>query len=275
MIALASAGTGVWFRKGGEFSQLYAPTPASPAQITAVAFRGEDVVAFSREPALLHFLRAPGSPRLTVMLDGRSIRSTGHDLFHASTTSAIACASCHPEAGEDGHVWRLPEGPRRTPSLRGGLIGTEPFHWSGDQQTMGTLLADVLVKRMGGDSPSAARGAAALKWLDAQPKLPAPRLDGSAVARGKALFAAPAIGCASCHAGELGTNNTNANVGTELSLQVPRLVELAYRAPFFHDGRVPTLAARFTAVGGGDAHGHVSQLKSDEVADLVAYLKSR
>jgi mono/diheme cytochrome c family protein len=86
---------------------------------------------------------------------------------------------------------------------------------------------------------------------------------------------APALGCASCHSGALGTNNANATPGTGQTLQVPRLVELAYRAPYFHDGRVPTLAARFTPVGGGDAHGHVSGLSTRQVDDLVAYLRSR
>jgi mono/diheme cytochrome c family protein len=116
---------------------------------------------------------------------------------------------------------------------------------------------------------------ALLKWVDAQPALPAPsQLDAVAVQRGEALFTG-AAGCASCHSGPQGTNNANATVGTGESLQVPRLVELAYRAPFFHDGRVPTLAARFTDLGGGEQHGHTSQLSAQEVADLVSYLKSR
>jgi hypothetical protein len=41
-----------------------------------------------------------------------------------------------------------------------------------------------------------------------------------------------------------------------------------------HDGCAPTLADRFGACGGGDRHGHTSQLTADQVADLVAYLDS-
>ena len=54
-----------------------------------------------------------------------------------------------------------------------------------------------------------------------------------------------------------------------------RPVELAYRAPCFHDGRGATLKARFTPVGGGDAHGKVTQLSPAQVDDLVTYLESR
>jgi hypothetical protein len=39
-----------------------------------------------------------------------------------------------------------------------------------------------------------------------------------------------------------------------------------------HQGCAPTLDARFTACGGGDAHGRTSQLTAQEKADLIAYL---
>ncbi len=273
-MVVASPNAGVHLVAGGKAQLLLTVTPQ--AQFTAVAYQAGQVVAFSRQPAMLYFV-APkvGAPVTTLPLSAVSVKSTGHDLFHTATANAIACASCHPEAGEDGHVWVLPEGRRRTPSLRGGLSGTEPFHWSGDQNTITALMSDVLVRRMGGTAQSPERAKAGLAWLDRQPKLPAPMLDPAAVVRGKDLFGSTALGCAACHGGELGTNNANANVGTGTSLQVPRLVELAHRAPYFHDGRVPTLAARFTPVGGGDSHGYVSHLTQAQISDLVAYLKSR
>lgn len=278
-VAIVAAGSGTVLSLRGDGTSVRVGLGAG-AQPTAVGYRSNGLlVAFSREPATLIFAN-PNSPGTGVPaalpLGTTSVKSTGHEIFHAATSNQIACASCHPEAGEDGHTWILPEGKRRTPSLRGGLIGTTPFHWAGDLKDIKALMSEVLTRRMGGNIQNDARMDAELKWLDAQPALPAPKsLDAAAVARGSALFASPAVGCLSCHSGALGTNNANSTVGTGLSLQVPRLVELSYRAPFFHDGRVPTLAARFTPVGGGDAHGHVSQLKPAEVADLVAYLKSR
>jgi cytochrome c peroxidase len=65
-------------------------------------------------------------------------------------------------------------------------------------------------------------------------------------------------------------------VGTSTEdLQVPSLVSIGYRAPFMHNGCAKTLAARFDpACGGGEAHGHTSDLTPEQVGDLVAYLES-
>ena len=79
--------------------------------------------------------------------------------------------------------------------------------------------------------------------------------------------------CATCHSGEKLTNNASVEVHTGGAFQVPSLRGLAWRAPYMHQGCAPTLNARFDAAcGGGDAHGHTSQLTAQERADLVAYL---
>jgi len=63
----------------------------------------------------------------------------------------MTCASCHPEGNDDGHTWNFSDvGPRRTPMLRGGLPGTEPFHWSGDLRDFGHLVDAVLTRRLPG-----------------------------------------------------------------------------------------------------------------------------
>jgi hypothetical protein len=41
-----------------------------------------------------------------------------------------------------------------------------------------------------------------------------------------------------------------------------------------HDGCAAKLLDRFGACGGGDKHGHTSQLQPAQLADLVAYLRS-
>jgi mono/diheme cytochrome c family protein len=244
--------------------------PTLTGRPTAVAFRGEDTVVFIREPAELNIIAADGT-FTRIELGGASVASTGWDIFHTATPSLIACASCHPEAGDDAHVWQLPDGLRRTPSLRGGLSGTAPFHWSGNELDMGALLDDVLVSRMSGPKESAPRQQALLDWLDGQGVLPAPPSDATKVALGQATFNAR---CASCHAGAQGTNNTTVDVGTGGAFQVPRLHELWYRAPFIHDGRAATLADRFGPAGGTN-HGDTSTLSTQELDDLLAYLRSR
>jgi hypothetical protein len=273
-IAVAYAGSqsvGLVMPGGLSFSL---PIPGEPV---SVALRGSQLLVYMREPATLivYVLSDTMGPTssTSIPLSAQTVASTGHDLFHLTTANQIACASCHPEAGEDGHVWQLQEGTRRTPSLRGGLSGTEPFHWSGEEQDMSTLMDDIFTTRMGGLAEPADHVGALKGWLDAQPKRPAPGdLDPAAVARGETEF--NSLGCASCHAGALGTNNSTVDVGTGATFQVPRLVELAYRAPFLHDGTVPTLPDRFTSLG-GTAHVGSSGLNAQQISDLVAYLKTR
>jgi hypothetical protein len=236
---------------------------------TAVAFRGEDAVVFVREPAQL--LIISNGATTVIALPSDSVASSGHDIFHQATTNQIACASCHPEAGDDGHVWQLSDGPRRTPSLRGGLSGTAPFHWSGDEADMSALMTDVFTGRMNGPMESPERQQALLTWLDAQAVLPAPAQDANAAMRGQSTFLSL---CASCHAGAQGTDNLTVDVGTGGQFQVPRLHELWYRAPFMHDGRAATLQDRFGPAGGTN-HADVSALTPAQLDDLLAYLRTR
>jgi cytochrome c peroxidase len=161
----------------------------------------------------------------------------------------------------------------RTPSLRGGISTTAPFHWGGEEPTMSQLMFDIFSMRMGGVQEPDPQVAALSNWLDAQPARTPPPEDPAAVSRGRALFESSDTGCTACHSGALGTNNATVDVGTGQALQVPRLVELAYRAPFLHDGRAKTLQDRFGP--GGDLHGRTSQLTPADIDDLVAYLRSR
>jgi cytochrome c553 len=260
-------------------------------QTTAVAFnsRLDDaakatntwVVAQTREPASLVFLRDPtGGERATVDLGGASVEDTGHAIFHRDSGGGIACASCHAEGGEDGRVWKFqPLGDRRTQAIDVGLEGTAPFHWDGDMATFDTLVKEVFVHRMGGPEESPERTDALSRWVFSLTP-PSPIVDArdESAARGRALFESAAVGCATCHAGEKLTSNVNAEVGTTErghSLQVPSLRGVGYRAPFLHDGRAATLLERFDpAKGGGDAHGHTSDLSGVQIGDLVSYLDS-
>ncbi len=246
---------------------------ALSSQPVAIAARNGQWVIFQREPAMLSFVSPVGTLDLELGLPGTSVASTGHTLFHRATSAGLACASCHPEAGDDGHVWNFDTGSRRTQTLHGGLSGTEPFHWAGDELSMDSLVADVMVGRMAGNQQTPERTAALLGWLDGQPTLEAPPTDAAAVARGASLFVSAT--CASCHAGTLGTNNTTVDVGTGGAFQVPRLVELGWRHQWFHDGRIATAAQRFDPNAGGDQHGHVSNLTPRQQADLIEYLRSR
>lgn len=241
-------------------------------QAVAAAYDGKDrLYVQSRDPAQLV---TDGAPPIA-LTGAEPISDEAHRIFHTPTNGRIACASCHAEGGDDGHVWTFDViGPRRSQSLRGGILATAPFHWDGDMTDVGTLMTQVFSSRMGGELLSVSQIDAVGKWLDARPELPrsAPA-DPQAVQRGAALFADATVGCASCHSGPRLTSNQTVDVGTGKPFQVPSLRGLAQRAPYMHGGCAPTLQARFDpACGGGDKHGRTSQLTAGQVDDLVAYL---
>ncbi|XXY13579.1 cytochrome-c peroxidase [Sorangium sp. So ce216] len=254
------------------------------SQPIAVAFTARGVaVVQSREPARIAVVDIDGRDhyyafdRGDVDLPGDSVRDPGHALFHERSRSrGIACASCHPEAHEDGHTWRFDKlGLRRTQTVAGGVLKTAPFHWSGDQSDLAHLMQEVFVSRMGGVRPLGRDIELLARFLDSVPAFPAsPPDDLAAVRRGEALFHDPQVGCATCHAGPMLTNNRNEDVGFGEAFQVPSLIGVSARAPFMHDGCAKTLRDRFDPACGGDRHGDVSALAPAELDDLVAYLES-
>jgi cytochrome c553 len=251
------------------------PAPAGylppNGEVVAVAYdpRG-NVIVQSREPASLQIL----TQRLdAVVLSTDSRFDAGHQLFHTATASNLACVSCHPEGGEDGRVWQFQNvGSRRTQSLRGGVMNTAPFHWSGDQNDMTSLMKDVFQGRMGGGEVDGTRLQALATWLNQIPTIPVSHwADDATVARGKSTFAS--AGCAACHAGRDFTNGVSVDVGTGGLFQVPQLHGLGFRAPYMHDGCASTLKARFSSGCGGDVrHGATSILSQAQIGDVIAYL---
>jgi mono/diheme cytochrome c family protein len=239
-------------------------------QLVAVAFAGDTPVLQYRDPSSL----VVGSRGIT--LPGESVEDTGNLLFHLETSSGLACASCHPEGQEDGQTWHFAGfGPRRTQSLRGGLLGTEPFHWDGMEADFAFLTGDVMQGRMGGPALTPEQNTALAGYLDVLPAMPAPRADITAsVARGQQLFNDQQVGCATCHGGSRFSNDQTVDVGSaDGMLQVPGLVGLWARAPYLHDGCAKTLMDRFTTCDTGQ-HGQVAQLKSDDLRALTDYLET-
>jgi mono/diheme cytochrome c family protein len=257
---------------GTEHTWLSRPVAYLPpnGQIVAVAYdpRG-NVVVQSREPATLQVLTQRQDP---ITLSNESRFDAGQRIFHTATANQIACASCHPEGGEDGRTWMFQNfGTRRTQSLRGGITDTAPFHWSGDENDLKTLMTDVFQGRMGGGSLDPSQVGALGAWINEIPTIPPSRWsDDDTLRRGKALFTS--AGCAACHSGADFTNGQTVDVGTGGTFQVPQLHGLAFRAPFIHTGCAPTLKARFTQSCAGDSRHAVSTLTEAQISDLIAYL---
>jgi hypothetical protein len=245
-------------------------------QLTSIDVSASNRLAVqAREPAVVF-----DEDGAITALGGNSIADTGHRIFHMRASmdpfgGGMACASCHPEAGDDSHTWAFAgHGQRRTQSLEGGITGGEPFHWTGDMPSLEVLAHDVFGHRMGGVELPEEHIGALRHFLDSVPASPtiAPA-DPAAAARGETLFRTAQ--CSTCHAGARMTNNLTLDVGTGLALQVPSLVGVSRRAPFMHDGCAATLEGRFTRTEcGGDRHGEIASLTAAQIDDLVAYLET-
>jgi hypothetical protein len=254
---------------GGSFPDARAPIEHDLGMPTSIAYLPDDTIV----------IYYPESPSLVVgndiiKLTGEVGYDAGRTMFHTQTGSGLACASCHPEGREDGLVWTFEGiGPRRTQNISGGILARAPFHWNGDMVNLDVLMTEVFAQRMSGITASVSSRKSLGPWLD---RVPAPKgviVDAAAVERGRTLFDAADVGCATCHSGPQLTNNMIVNAGKG-SIKVPSLVGVGARAPFMHDGCAATLADRFGPCGGGDLHGKTSQLTAAQLADLVAYLES-
>ena len=275
----------------------FTPTISSPdAGTVAPQFVGAGTpvaVASASDGRLVVQLRDPH--RLVVLyssIQPRSIPLTsrpshaGFTLFHSLTKAGIACVGCHPEGGDDGHVWTFEQPSEagvkttraRTQSLHTGVVGTEPLHWEGDLATFDALVTEVYTRRMGGAAPARDAVVSLEQFVAAITPPPAPEtLERDAVERGAYVFAR--AGCGACHSGPRLTDNLSHDVGVatplRTPLQTPSLVGVGARAPYMRDGCAPSLEARLVdAACGGSAHGDVAGLGVAERRDLVAYLES-
>jgi cytochrome c553 len=281
-VALASAAEGSGFLSGGGFTMV-APFMSSVFTCQGASRRSDDfdddlpgaaiAVEVLRDGATITQLRDPPILRIDapegtaeIALSGGRATHFGHSIFHEAAGSGATCASCHPEGGDDGHVWQFDVGPRRTQTLTGGILSTAPFHWAGDVADVTAVMDGTFVGRMGGLPPRDYEVESLALWMDALPALRGPSHDALAVERGRSVFGA--AGCADCHTGASGTNSTTVDVGTGGRFQVPALTEVAFHAPYFHDGSQTTLGDVLNVHFGGSA------LTIGERADLEAYLLS-
>jgi cytochrome c peroxidase len=121
------------------------------------------------------------------------------------------------------------------------------------------------------------------EWLKSLQPAPSPHLvDGKMSAsarRGERLFQSSGVGCANCHEPPLFTDLRSYDVGTQNAydkeardFDTPTLRELWRTAPYPHDGSAGTLRDVITTRNPKDQHGATSQLKPEELDDLVEYL---
>ncbi|RYE91926.1 MAG: hypothetical protein EOO75_07845, partial [Myxococcales bacterium] len=209
----------------------------------------------------------------------------GRVLYHKTgdgrvSAEGLSCASCHPDGREDAITWSSTDGPRNTPMLAGRLGETGPYSWQGNHETVEIHLEDT-IRRLRGRGMEKSEVHAIAEYVRS---LPGPTLQAKAspsrraqIEQGALLFASADSGCATCHNGDKNfTDGQKYDVIDPKSagqkLDTPTLRFVSGTAPYFHDGRYPTLMSMLEA--NDHAMGHAMHLNREQRLSLVAYLES-
>jgi YVTN family beta-propeller protein len=212
----------------------------------------------------------------------------------------FGCANCHIDATFDGLEWDLePDGfgvdivDNRSIE---DLMGTEPFKWNGGNPDLPTECGPRVEKyffRSQSYNPDQLTDLVTYIFsIPVRPnryRLPNGELT-AAQERGKAIFERTtykdgrpipqANQCAFCHSGRKYTNQKLADVGTGKKtdrsplVDTPHLPNVAYSAPYLHDGSARSLEEIWTVLNPKDTHGVSNDLTKDELNDLIEYLRT-
>jgi mono/diheme cytochrome c family protein len=208
--------------------------------------------------------------------------AAGRRLFFTDRDRRIsrdgrACASCHPDGRDDGVTWQLGSGPRQTPMLVG-RMDHGPFGWDAAHATMEDHMKSTMT-RLGGAGLPAKELAALSAFIRQGLSVPSPATEpADDVTRGRELFSSEDVGCAGCHAlDKEGSDHHLHDVGSKTqgdvaSFRTPPLRFLSASAPYFHDGRYPTLEALLD--DNLDRMGRTSTLPDEDRRALLTFLRT-
>lgn len=217
----------------------------------------------------------------------------GMKIFYDARRSLdqwYSCHSCHLDGGSNAKAmdtWN--DGTELTAKTVLPLFGvteTGPWTWHGWQHDLDASLQNSFVSTMQGRKASEGEIDALRTYLSTLDN-PANPFAGSGVkeaseqvARGEKLFASAEVGCAQCHSGPRFTDGEVHDVGLGRDsdkysgFNTPSLLGNFRKTRFLHDGRAKTLESVLTKwhtpqeVGGG------AELDADQLADLIAYLRT-
>ena len=228
----------------------------------------------------------------------------GERLFHNARycfQGQFSCATCHPEDHLDGLAWNL-ETPQlgrdrvANRTLRG-IAETAPYKWNGRNPDLITQCGPRIAKflfRSEGFDPEELQGLVA--FLRSIP-LPANRHlapDGQltdAQERGRAIFYRTHTNdgrlipienrCTTCHPADTHyTNRISTGVGSATQydtismFDTPQLDRVYEDAPYLHNGMALTLEEIWTVYNNQDTHGVTSDMRKEQLNDLIEYLKT-
>jgi len=227
----------------------------------------------------------------------------GERIFYSARYAfqgQFGCANCHIDATFDGLQWDLePDGfgvdivDNRSIE---DLMGTEPFKWNGGNPDLPTECGPRVEKYFFRSQSYKENELTDLVTfvfsIPVRPnryRLPNGELT-PAQERGKAIFERTRYRdgrpipqtnqCAFCHSGRKYTNQKLADVGTGKAtdrsplIDTPHLPDVAYSAPYLHDGSARSLEEVWTIFNPKDTHGVSNDLTKDELNDLIEYLRT-
>jgi YVTN family beta-propeller protein len=238
-----------------------------------------------------------GGPKtVTPLRRGERIFYSGRYAFQGQ----FGCANCHIDATFDGLQWDLePDGfgvdivDNR--SLED-LMGTDPFKWNGGNPDLptecGPRTEKYFFRSQSYNEQELTDLVTFVFTIPVRPnryRLPNGELT-PAQERGKAIFERTRYRdgrpipetnqCAFCHSGRKYTNQKLADVGTGKAtdrsprIDTPHLPDVAYSAPYLHDGSARSLEEIWTVFNPKDTHGVSNDLTKDELNDLIEYLRT-
>jgi len=215
--------------------------------------------------------------------------SAGLRLFNdpaLSGSGKVSCATCHPRGGHtDNRTYvgleavkdGTPEG-RSTPLLWG-VKDTAPYSWAGGK-TLRENIKGIIVNRMKGKEPTDGQLGQLAAYVNSLhfPGNPNLNSDGSpsdaapeAARRGYQVFMKAS--CNICHEPPVFFKADNEDIGSGGSFSVPSLRGVETTAPYFHDGRFPSLRALIPAkLEFLKEMGSTETIGQQEVEDLLVYL---
>jgi YVTN family beta-propeller protein len=230
-------------------------------------------------------------------------RRRGERLFYSSRFSfqgQFGCANCHLDSTFDGLQWDLEPDGFGVDIVDNRAIedvaNTAPFKWNGGNPDLYTECGPRTERFFfrsegfrGADLADLVTYVASIPLRPNRYRLPNGELT-PAQERGKAIFerARRKDGspipennrCSVCHSGKYHTNQKLADVGTSKPtdrsplIDVPHLTNIAYSAPYLHDGSARSLEEIWTVFNPNDTHGVTNDLAKDELNDLIEYLKT-
>lgn len=226
-----------------------------------------------RDPASTR--AAPPSELGPDTLAGRRLFFRSDLAQMAAAGSGASCSSCHADGRTDGFTWQFADFPRQTPSLAGVVSRTAPVTWKGDVESVAMEAHLTSSERMGGLGVSLEEAQQIAVYVDGSRRTltPVPNAEEQElIALGAEVFNRPEVGCAACHSGETGTNNTTVAMFGLAQVNVPGLQGVAATAPYLHDGSSQTLRDLLIRVRDGSM-GNTSSLDERELLALETYLR--